>query len=88
MKYLIACLILFFGQLAFAEQDLVEHIQLRCNFLSEKIPLDVREDCMTDYLNCAVGLGGKIDLKRADDECLTRKGREREDDRIQDKSGT
>lgn len=66
--------------LADTQDDLVEHIKLRCDFLNEKIPLDVREDCMTDYVNSAVIGAGKVDLKQATDERLEEAKKRREED--------
>lgn len=79
MKYL---LIILFPITCFADSqdDLVEHIKLRCNWTNEKIPLDVREDCMTDYVNSAVVGAGEVDLKQASDKRLKEAKQRREDD--------
>lgn len=83
MKYLLIFLFLPSICMATTHDELVEHIKLRCNFLNEKIPFDVRMDCMTDYINCAVVGAGEIDLKKADDKCLKQSGKRREDAQFQ-----
>ena len=71
MKYLLLLILLFpITCLAATQAELVNHIQIRCQWLNEKIPLDVREDCMTDYVNSAVVGAGEVDLKQATDERL------------------
>ena len=61
MKYIF---IILFAAPCFADSqnDLIKHIELRCDLYNEKIPLDVREDCMTDCINSAVVGAGEIDL--------------------------
>lgn len=80
MKYLLILLVSS-TCLADTQDALVEHIQLRCDFFNEKIPLDVREDCMTDYVNSAVVGAGEVDLKQASDERLKEAKKRREEDR-------
>jgi hypothetical protein len=79
MKYLLI-LLLPIACFADSKDDLVEHIKLRCDFLNEKIPLDVREDCVTDYVNSAVVGAGEVDLKQASDKRLKEAKKRREDD--------
>ena len=64
--------------MASTQDELVEHIKVRCSFNNSRIPLDERLGCMTDYINCAVTGPDEIDLKRADDKCLKTKEKQRE----------
>lgn len=74
MKYLI---ILLFPTicLAITQDELVDGIELRCNFTNEKIPFDIREDCMLHYINCSIGSGGKIDIKDIE-KCVANRWRQ------------
>ena len=58
--------------LATTQAELVEIINVRCDFVNNSIPFDIREDCMLDYINCSVKLGGKIDIKDLD-KCVAKK---------------
>ena len=56
--------------LADSQDDLVEHIKVRCDWFNKRIPLDVREACMVDYINSAIVGAGEIDVKLATDKRL------------------
>jgi hypothetical protein len=73
MKYLTILLFPLFC-LATPKDDLNKIIELRCDLYNNSIPVDTREACMTDYVNCGVKLGGVIDLKDLDQCALKRKG--------------
>jgi hypothetical protein len=81
MKYLVIYLLISINAMATTQEDLIERIRLRCYFLNNKIPLDERLGCMTDYINCTVLKSGEIDLGKADKECLKLKNKERQDDK-------
>lgn len=76
MKTILLVLLLPSVCLATTQDELVEIIQVRCNFNNNQIPFDIREDCMLDYINCSVKLGGKIEIKDLD-KCVAQK-RERQ----------
>lgn len=80
MKQITFLIFFIFSNICLAEtqDDLVETIKVRCNWLNEQIPFDIREDCMLDYVNCGVGSGGKIDMKDLD-KCVDKK-REKSDE--------
>lgn len=48
------------------QDELVEIIWVNCNFYNKGISLDIREQCMLDYVNCSVKLNREIDLKDLD----------------------
>lgn len=58
--------------LAATESELIDTIKVRCDFFNKNIPLDVREDCMLDYINCSVKADGKIEIKDLD-KCVSNK---------------
>ena len=65
-----ALLVFFLPSICVATEDkLVSAIKVRCDFLNEKISFDIREDCMTHYVNCGVKFGGKIEMEDLD-ECV------------------
>lgn len=75
MKYMLTIMFLVLLSVvgrAETQDELVETIKVRCNWLNEQIPFDIREDCMLDYVNCGVGSGGKIDMKDLD-KCVDKK---------------
>lgn len=78
VKYLII-LMLSSTCLADSQNDLINHIELRCDFFNEGIPLDIREGCMVDYINSAVVGAGEIDLKQASEERLKEAKQRREE---------
>ena len=72
MKYFLFISLISSVCLATTQDELVEIIKIRCNFLNDKIPFDIREDCMLDYVNCSVKLGGEIDIKDLD-KCVDKR---------------
>ena len=73
MKYLI---ILLFPTLCLAmtQDELVDYIKEKCDYTNEIIPFDIREDCTLHYVNCSIGLNGKIDLKDVE-KCVANRWR-------------
>lgn len=72
MRLILSILLTANTSLALTQDDLVEIINLRCDFTNNKILFDIREKCMLDYVNCSIKLGGEIDIKDLD-KCIAKK---------------
>lgn len=85
LKHILIASVIF-STLAFAKEPdpkVIELIQKRCDWFNQKISLDDRMDCMTDYLNCVIVGAGETDLN-AKASCLPKAAKRRQDEqRIQ-----
>lgn len=72
MKIFLFVILLSITCFATTQDELVEIIQVRCNFNNNKISFDIREECMLDYINCSIKLYGEIDIKDLD-KCVEKK---------------
>jgi hypothetical protein len=70
--------------MAQSEANLMAIIKNRCDFFNKDISLDIRMDCVTDYVNCAVVGAGEIKPDKATQECLGKKAKERKHEQFQD----
>ena len=84
MKALIVLLLIGSSAHAAIDRKFIVHIENKCQWINEKIPFDIRMNCVTDYLNCTTVGAGETDWSKLDDKCLKLKAKEREDAQLQD----
>ena len=65
--------------LAANQDDIIDLIHDQCKWTDSSIPIDIREDCMLNYVNCAVGPGGKISFKDLN-KCIEKRKKEHSND--------